>query len=494
MLPTLHTLLVLSPLALATPDTLVREPVIAAIDWKTRGGMATPGRWGISVRDPNGREVWQEGEGLYRPASTIKLITSAYALTHMGPLEGLRTRADGRGTFSPLGGWVGQIRLVLGGDYTLDRAASNHSLNRLAADLAAVGVRRVEGPLIVESIQKSRRADAFFPVEWSTRHRGQSYAPKVGFGLIAGGVPTITVRAPSNSSGRAVATTGTQSLEPLIDMDVRTLAAPKKGRKVPAPRVRAEWNDGRLRVSGAITVGQRHTLSVPGDLDVIWVHLWRNALSEAGISVDPDATPNTNPWMLMAETRSPPLAVLLREINTKSHNLGAEQIWRYVEASAATSRDRWLNSVGWPATHRVLADGSGLSDANLVDPSAFSAWWHRILGSDIGNLLLATLPTGGEGTLRRSPSLGDDKIRAKTGSLGNTTSLVGAWRDAAGQRWTFVLIYEGSKPAQARASMMRLLTSWTNQSSPLLTASFEDSLLGLGGRAAPPVWWTIPQP
>jgi serine-type D-Ala-D-Ala carboxypeptidase/endopeptidase (penicillin-binding protein 4) len=73
-----------------------------------------------------------------------KLYTTSAALMRFGPEATLKTTVSGSGFMDPDGVWRGNLYLRGGGDPTLDR----DDLARLASDLSAAGIVRVDGSVL----------------------------------------------------------------------------------------------------------------------------------------------------------------------------------------------------------------------------------------------------------------------------------------------------------------------------------------------------------
>lgn len=152
----------------------------------------------------------------------------------------------------------------------------------------------------------------------------------------------------------------------------------------------------------------------------------------------------------------------------KSQNLYAELILRAVGGSAAdegvsfeTSTNailNWLQSAGCLESSTRLADGSGLSRANQISARQFNRLLH----------LMAKNPTlfavyrdslaqpGGFGTLRkRMPSL-NGRIFAKTGTLNSIKALSGYALAADGRHLTFSLLFNNTNTTLARRIQDRI--------------------------------------
>ncbi|HEY0785505.1 MAG TPA: D-alanyl-D-alanine carboxypeptidase/D-alanyl-D-alanine-endopeptidase [Acidobacteriaceae bacterium] len=118
--------------------------------------------WGISVVDAvTGEALYARNDAqLFEPASNAKLFTTAAALALLGPSFRMETRGVGEGSLTPDGHLHGDLRLVGAGDPTLSGrtypyaghtergAAPLHVLDELAAQVAAAGVRVIEGEVV----------------------------------------------------------------------------------------------------------------------------------------------------------------------------------------------------------------------------------------------------------------------------------------------------------------------------------------------------------
>ena len=110
--------------------------------------------WGIEVRSlATGRTLYSlNAEHAFRPASTLKLVTTAAALDAYGAGARLRTSVETAGRLDALGRVLGDVFLVGRGDPSLSARFSPGrpaaALEELADALAGAGVKRIEGRLI----------------------------------------------------------------------------------------------------------------------------------------------------------------------------------------------------------------------------------------------------------------------------------------------------------------------------------------------------------
>jgi serine-type D-Ala-D-Ala carboxypeptidase/endopeptidase (penicillin-binding protein 4) len=101
---------------------------------------------GIYVRDLDAdRTLFESKADVARvPASVEKLYTTSAALIRFGAEATLKTTVSGSGFMDPDGVWRGNLYLRGGGDPTLNR----DDLVRLASDLGAAGIVRIDGSVL----------------------------------------------------------------------------------------------------------------------------------------------------------------------------------------------------------------------------------------------------------------------------------------------------------------------------------------------------------
>src|SRR5512139_3156 len=132
-----------------SPSRLKRaiDPIVSRPDF-------APAFWGIEVRSlSTGRTLYaRNAEKAFRPASNMKLVTTAAALDAYGPDARLRTTVETAGRLDRLGRVLGDVYLVGRGDPDLSARFTpgrpTAVFEEMADALAAAGVRRVEGRLV----------------------------------------------------------------------------------------------------------------------------------------------------------------------------------------------------------------------------------------------------------------------------------------------------------------------------------------------------------
>jgi D-alanyl-D-alanine carboxypeptidase/D-alanyl-D-alanine-endopeptidase (penicillin-binding protein 4) len=430
--------------------------------WFRGASRAAPGEWGVAVADERGQLVW--GVNATRPlipASTVKLFTTGFARTVLGPEARQVTRVVGTGyADSATGTWMGSWALELNGDPTLERPDRSGPLLRdLASQLSAQGIRRLVGPLTVQSA--SGPADATFPSVWSVRHKGRRFAPLIGSLTLNENLLSFTV-APGSKVGRApwIAGASPEGVGLLVTIRARTVEGRRNRLRILAQP------HGRFLVTG--TIGSRarpryFTTTITNPHAVLEA-TWEAALTRSGIewSRAPGLASGLGAqgMLSLAEVVSAPLDSIASEVNTRSLNIGAEALLRWAAGSNGDGGRLLTDHVRQVTGEDVgvyLVDGSGLSAQDRATPYSFVKYLARFPETEAGRNFPLLLPANGTGTLyklkRGLP--GPGVVRAKTGSLGNVATVVGYLGRKEGMLLVSVM-YNGSRPGTAKQHQWRL--------------------------------------
>ena len=413
-------------------------------------------------------ESLESGETLYErdpdtllnPASNVKLFTSAAALARLGPEYRFATEvlADAL----PAGGAVRSLYLRGRGDPTL----VTERLWALAGDIAHRGVRAVRGDLVVD--------DGFFDAEregpgYDQERGDRSYLAPVGALSLNWNVVGVEV-----GPGERVGDHGRVELEPASDYLVlenrtRTVRAGSL-RRVTATSTRLE--DGRQRVSleGRVPLASRDQILYRkiDDPPAYFGATLKRLLELRGVKVAGTVRHTSVPdrAVLLAVAESEPLGEIVRRLEKHSNNFVAEQILKTLGAERKGPPGSWakgveavedfLSEIGIPRGSYVMKNGSGLNDANRFSArqtvTLLRAMWQRF---PLMAEFLAALPIAGrDGTTRFRMESTDGRLRAKTGTLDNVTSLSGYVETAAHERLAFSILvndFPGRLHASVRA-------------------------------------------
>ena len=463
-------------------------------EWYETASMSAPGQWGIAIADQSGRMLWSlNPEYSLMPASAVKVFTTGYARSVLGGTARRPTRVVGAGVIDTVNGeWLGNWALELNGDPSLERAeGSGPTLYDLAYQLSSAGVKRLSGPLQVQSA--TGPANAVYPEVWSRRHTGRLFAPLVGPLTLHENIVWLTIHPGRRVGERARLTeTAPRGITSLVTVTATT-GSGRRSRLRLRPRSGGGWI-----VAGTIGVraAPRRLTAVASDPKVVLRAVWATALKRAGIRWNRSARmrqPLDGSLRVLAEVSSPPLDSLASEINRRSLNLGAELLLQW-----AGGRERGpehlmahVREVIGPQHDVYLVDGSGLSYAARVSPSAFVSYLAKFPTTAAGQNFPQLLPANGSGTLRRLNSgfPGAGVVRAKTGTLKTVSTLVGYLGRPDGTLLVS-LMYNGSRPGAARRAQWRLFRELGANGVviPADASSVEPPQLG-SDESATPDWW-----
>ena len=463
-------------------------------DWYATASRSAPGEWGIAVADQNGQMLWSyNAETALMPASAVKLFTTGYARSVLGGSARRATRLVGTGIVDPkTGEWLGDWALEVNGDPSLERAeGSGPTLYDLAIQLAEAGVRRLNGPLEVTSADGP--ANAVYPSVWSPRHMGRIFAPLVGPLMVHENVVWLAIKPGRRVGERArLIEAAPAGIASLISVNATTRSG-RRSRLRLAPRRGGGW-----LVTGTIGVRAipRRLTATARDPKAVLGAVWATALHRAGIVWNQSARmklPLDGTPRVLAEVASPPLDSLASEINRRSLNAGAELLLQWAggrDLGPAHLMDH-IETITGQKEGVYLVDGSGLSYDDRVTASTFVSYLAKFPTTSAGRNFPQLLPSNGTGTLRQLNTgfPGAGVVRAKTGTLGSVSSVVGYLGRPEGTL-LISLLYNGNRPAAARQAQWNLfrLLGADGVVIPADTTSGEPVQLG-GEQTAPPSWW-----
>ena len=365
------------------------------------------GKLGARVTDAmTGKELWQVASDVpLIPASTNKLLTATAALLTLDPQTRVTTRVVA-GSENP----EGPIVLVGGGDPTLSAAPPGVAT-------WYKGAARISD--LVEQIHRSGVTPTAVQVDTSA-FTGPNMAPGWDDSDIWGG-------------------------------DI----APIEAAMIDAGRIQPTTEESRRSTTPALDAGRELAKAL--------------GLDPGAVTIAPAPTGARQ----LAVVESAPLTQRLAQMLNPSDNVMAECIAR--EVAAAINRPRSfagavdavtnrLNAAHADTTGSVLVDSSGLSVQDRLTAMTLSGVIQAIAGPDQPALraLLDMLPVAaGSGTLadrfepKENAKASDQGpagwLRAKTGSLTHTNSLVGIMTNRSGRVLTFAFLSNDAGPQGQKA-------------------------------------------
>ncbi|SEI47410.1 D-alanyl-D-alanine carboxypeptidase/D-alanyl-D-alanine endopeptidase [Frateuria terrea] len=478
-LPALLTL-VLMPLRAGAMDLAATR---AAIDAHIHQPRFAAARWGIAVVSlDSGRTLYaHDADKLFQPASTAKLFTAALVLSGLDTAYRIPTRVlgpapDRRGRVD------GPLVLYGMGDPSLGTAPSTANwADALAAQLEAHGVRRVRGDLVADA---TYFAGAPIGSGWEAADLLSGFAAPASALSVDDNQLRLTV-APAAHDGRLAQLAFDRPSAAML-LENRLITSPA-GTAADINLYRTPGSD-LLHAFGSIasrSSPRSFRLAIPDPARAAGNALLQ-ALQQRGIEVDGQLRVLRWPQLdtalrtgagVLAEVRSPPVAMILREGLKRSQNLYLQNLLQLAGTRAAITAaadpaatagflgaadwgiralHQLLDRIGIPPSASLIGEGTGLSRRDLTTPAALVRLLSFLAaGSDAAEVRDMLPVAAVDGTLaprmRGTPAAGN--VHAKTGSMTYVTCLAGYVTSAAGEHLAFaVLLNDYAPPAGMPAS------------------------------------------
>jgi D-alanyl-D-alanine carboxypeptidase/D-alanyl-D-alanine-endopeptidase (penicillin-binding protein 4) len=464
-----------APLPLGDP---AREALRRALDAALSRKRLRGARAGAIVVDITSGETLYERDAdtLFNPASVSKVLTTAAALRRLGPEFRFVTFAFADS--KPRGPVVrGHIYVKGSGDPKL----TTEGVFKLAAHIAAQGIREVRGDLVVD--------ESYFDAEtrgagWDQDASDRPYQAPVGAASVNFNALEVKVFPGAKPGAAARVLTDPPTRFVRIDNQAKT-AGPGGSTKIVVRSV-AEKDHNVLRVRGRIAL--RH----PG-----W-STWRKVdhparyfgtllhemLARLDVRVRGRVRVATTPASAepVARHLSPQLSALVADMNKVSQNFMAEQVLKSLGAQTAGAPGSWPNGIravedflaeiGVARGTYVFRNGSGLNDVNRLTPrQVASVLFHMYAHFGTSAEFVASLAVAGaDGSVKRRMRGGSfyRRLRVKTGWLRGVSCLAGY--SGGGRPLAFALFLNGVRSSgdghAAQRRVARALTAFPASGPP----------------------------
>ena len=428
---------------------IVRRALSEAIGAGVKGGSAHVSAV-VKELGTDGLLVDLDGDRSLRPASNLKLATTAAALTLLGAGASFETHFDSYA--EPVDGvLVGDLIVRAGADPLFLEKADGRVIPLLepwVKSLRERGVEQVSGDLVLDL---GAYADPGATPGWpeASQHWQDYCALSSGFTANAGCV-SVVVEA-GHAGGPAEVRVNPSSHRMVLDLAVSTT-----GKKT-ALTVSAVVSEKKVRVRGNIpadVTSYIRRFAHPDPVGLFGGVLWR-ALQEAGVRVDGQIRQARDvPAPIRLASLKRPIMDALVPINTDSNNAVADQLFLKLgfdmlgegsrsggERAVLTAFDRLeVDSDGWRQV-----EGSGLSRNNRVSASQLVMLLDAVLSGDgaIADAYAQSLAVAGESGMlsgRMSDPGMRGKVIAKTGFIGGTSALSGLVRGRSGRVYVFSVL------------------------------------------------------
>ena len=420
-----------------------RAGLASLIDSLIGDPMFRNANWGILIVDPDGGDtLYSHNAGkLFLPASNMKIVTSAVALSELGPDYRYRT------TFAvhrrPVHGVIQGDLVVIGrGDPTISDHMDQDAtvpLRAMADSLAAHGIRRITGRLVRGG---TAFADADPGYGWDWDDLSQPYGAGVNELMFNEGFTTVTAHGGDRPGAPVRLSVAPATGYPALRNYVRTVR-PTGDATPPAVTLTYDSVGGAVVINGTVAVGDSAVSQIAyRDQAGAYLAALRSAIVARGIHLSAHAaTPaatDSGPWLdTLFTVVSPPLRDILPPLLKPSQNQIAEALLKTVglERAGVGSADSGARVersalLAWGATSDgfVIRDGSGLSRHDYLSPETIVRTLIAIRKDTAFQVFYDALPVAGvDGTIadRMRGTAAAANVRAKTGFVDKARSLSG---------------------------------------------------------------------
>jgi len=437
--------------------------------------------WGIRIVDPTRGQILysRHAHRKFVPASNMKILSTATALSMLGPDYQYQTGLYGVGSLTEGGAVLdGDLLLRASGDPTLSERfypSAEAPLDSLAEGLRAWGIRTVTGSLVVDV---SAWDSTTVPGSWMVQNLSGTSGATGGAFSIGEGVLSIEVTAGTEEGAPAEARWWPSLEDEFITVGFVTAPpdSSTRGRSVEyLPESRHLKIQGRIKLGEADTVRiaqrdpvrlasaallnalEKRGIQVLGGMRIAW---------DRGESVGPGSCvtgPSSNPdpgtcpdAIYITGLTSPPMAEIVKAILEPSQNWMTEQLVKTLGSERGeegswkegflVEREFLSDEVGVDSLDIFYQDGSGLSAYNLVTPRAIVRILEYMGTSPNSGLFRNALASPGEdpSTLRRRLLSLEGRVFAKTGAINHVNSLSGYLVTTSGRELIFSILTNGS--------------------------------------------------
>ena len=458
----------------ATTKGQLKEAIDTILEEAEIGNPAT----GIYIQaNDTGAVLYDRNSDLpLKPASCNKLQSGVAALYYLGPEFRFKTPVYMRGFIrgKTLEGdliVIGSGDPSISGRYRKDKDVTG-IFKEWAGELKKLGIKRIEGNIIGDDDYFD---DDYFGAGWPSGERGEWYSAEVS--ALTYNDNTVDVHW---KGGRKEGKSASFELDPETEY-IKFVNQVKTGSKTSSKKSNFLRKDKMNVIIGKGSVPPKQTMTDWCSVynpTLFFTTVLKETLEEEGVAVegkpiDADDDPELKETLygdtsttLVAYWESPPMMDLLEIVNTHSHNLFAELLFKKIgrrvtgkgsfQASGQAVED-FLRKERLLENGSIIIDGSGLSHLNrttakqLVNVLRYSRtqpWWGEYLD---------TLPRGQtKGYLKRQFDWNEEsrkigkRIYGKTGYIGGVVTLSGVVSNEEGKEIFYSILFNGYRASTSR--------------------------------------------
>ena len=393
-----------------------------------------------------------------KPASTMKLITTAVAIELLGPQFTFNTSLGYSGSLNKRTGKLnGNIIIKGGGDPSLgSEYFSDHYKDFLARwvnEIKKAGIKSIEGKIITDDSYHDYQP---IPAAWLWEDAGNYYGAGV-YGLSVFD-NTCKIHFKTSSDSAEIFITGVSPNEYRYTFSNLLIASGNKdnGYIFAAPYSTEGWMAGTIPINRKDFV-LKGSISDP---PLLIARMLSDRLESSDISVSGEPTTvrieNKNiseKINHITKIASPPLSEIIKILNHESVNLYAEHLIKQLgkeftsNGSTISGSDvikKFLEDAGILTNGIFIEDGSGLSPHNAITANSLVRLliYMKNQGEYFSDYYSSLPRAGIEGTLKyyfKDPVF-KSRLVAKSGSLTRVRSYAGYFTTSSGKEMIFSII------------------------------------------------------
>lgn len=399
--------------------------------------------WSIMIRGSDNDVLYEyNSDKLIRPASNLKLISSAAYLELIGEDHQFETTLYGTG--EKIGNrWAGDLYIKGSGDPSINGEAYDDPLflfERWFRVLSEMGIEVVDGNIIGHD---GLFDDIPYPRGWEWDDLSYYYAPEISALSFNMNVVDLEVLA-DGAPGSTPTISWFPFNTPYVQFINEQRITPRGTRFDES--YRRELGSNRIYLRSTLPAGYYETepLSIHNP-SLYFIDTFKRYMERQGIQVRGQlliSKEHVN-WNAPGFTKidshlSEPLYTMIKRLNQESDNFYAEMLLKYTAANeygvqgstelGLTLLKDFMNSNGFDSASIMLRDASGMAPATLVKTSELNQFLYNIQSKPYFGIYHESLSVGGRnGTLmyRFGSSPVGNRFRGKTGFLSGVRSLSG---------------------------------------------------------------------
>lgn len=398
--------------------------------------------WSVSVRDVTGLEIVSlNSNTLLRPASNLKLLTSAAIMNVFGPDHRFETPIYGDGELID-NTWYGNLFVIGVADPSMDGKLYEEDrlfvFKSFLAQLRQAGIHQIKGSLYGDI---SIFGDEPYPGGWEWDDLSFYYAPEISALAFNGNCVDLEVRA-DGKIGEKPSITWFPFETPYVKFINEQAITPRGTRYIESYRRLPGSNEILLRSTMPEGYFEEECLSVP-NASMFFMDTFARFLQSEGVSIEESVEllsmpVDTSRMTLLAKHTSKPLHEIMNIVNKDSDNLYTEMLMRAAQHRKTGSRAMHNESVamvrdyatikGFKPANVYMKDGSGLASFNLLTTSEMSFFLYNMAREPFfdaykGSFSIAGIAGNFRNRFGRTPLIGN--IQGKSGFISGVRAISG---------------------------------------------------------------------